>query len=168
MHRLYLLRHLKSSWEEPGLDDHDRPLADRGRKAGRRMRGHFAAEGLHPQLVLCSSATRAVQTWEAIRAAAPEAELEVTDGIYGADTDTLMRLLNGVPEAVSSVLLIGHSPAIEQLALALSANADSAALASLEAKYPTGGLASLSLSSAWAELAPASARLDAFVVPREL
>src|SRR3954454_19984281 len=60
--RLWLLRHAKSSWSDQGLPDEDRPLAPRGEKAADRMRNYIAAEGLEPQLVLCSSAMRARQT----------------------------------------------------------------------------------------------------------
>ena len=63
MRTLVLLRHLKSAWDEPGLEDHERPLAPRGHRAGERIRAHLEDAGISPQLVLCSSAVRAVQTW---------------------------------------------------------------------------------------------------------
>src|SRR6187200_3248617 len=81
--RLYLLRHAKSSWDDPGLPDHDRPLAPRGRKAAKRMGAHLRERGIEPQLVLCSSARRTRETVE--RLALPSgSQVEVEDGLYAA------------------------------------------------------------------------------------
>jgi phosphohistidine phosphatase len=168
-HRIHLLRHVKSSWDDPGLPDHDRPLAGRGRRAGKRLRRHIRATGLRPQVVLCSSAVRAVQTWEGIRSGVPpDTRVEVSDDLYGADPGSLLRRINRLPESVGSVLLIGHSPAIEELAIGLSGTGDAAALDRITAKYPTGGLATLTVLQPWSELSWQGASLEAFVVPREL
>ena len=168
-HRIHLLRHLKSSWDDLGLPDHDRPLAGRGRRAGKRLRGHIRATGVRPQVVLCSSAVRAVQTWEGIRGGVPpDTRLEVSDDLYDADRGLLLRRLNQLPEAVRSVLLIGHSPAIEELAIGLSGTGDAAALDRMKTKFPTGGLATLTVMQPWSELSWRGATLEAFVVPREL
>jgi phosphohistidine phosphatase len=168
-HRIHLLRHLKSSWDEPGLPDHDRPLAPRGRRAGKLVCRYLRTTDVAPQLVLCSSALRAVQTWEAIQGAiSADVEVEITDELYGADAASLLRLLNGVSEAVPSVLVIGHNPGLEELAHALSGSGETAALDKLAAKYPTGALATLTLDGPWDGLAPGGAHLDRFVVPREL
>jgi hypothetical protein len=64
MRRLYLLRHAKSSWEDVGLADHDRPLAPRGRRAAKAIGRHLRDSGIEPELVLCSSARRAQETLE--------------------------------------------------------------------------------------------------------
>ena len=70
-HLIYLLRHAKSSWDEPALLDHERPLAKRGRKAAALLREHFDEAGVAPDLVLCSSAVRAIQTLEGVREGLP-------------------------------------------------------------------------------------------------
>ncbi len=166
MRRLYLLRHAKSSWDDPSLADHDRPLAPRGRKAARRLGAHLSEEGIEPELVLCSSARRTRETLERLGGAVGGSTVEVEEGLYAADADALADRLRAVPDEVRSVLLIGHNPGLEELALDLAGRGE--ALARLEEKFPTGALAALELSTSWAGLSPGSAELTAFVVPREL
>ena len=121
MHTLYLLRHAKSSWSDPTLPDEERPLAPRGRRDAKRVAEHLVQLGIEPELVLCSSARRTRETLELIRPAldattsvALEAEL------YAATADTLLEHLRAVPDGVASVLLIGHNPGLQDLALLLA------------------------------------------------
>jgi phosphohistidine phosphatase len=174
-HRLYLLRHAKSSWDEPELADHDRPLAKRGRRAAKLLRDHVSEAGIEPDLVLCSSATRAVETLEGIRRGLGDhARIEIESGLYGAGSETLLRRLQMLTDEIGAVMLIGHNPAIETLAEELAGEGgdgeggDADAGAQMAAKYPTGGLATLSFDGPWSELDWEEAQLDAFVVPREL
>jgi phosphohistidine phosphatase len=169
-HRVYLLRHAKSSWDEPGLPDRERPLAKRGRKAAKLLRDHVSEAGVEPDLVLCSSATRAVQTLEGIRKGlGDDARVEIESGLYGAGTETLLRRLQALPEEIGEVMMIGHNPAIETLAEELAGEGgDAEAGARLAVKYPTGGLATLSFDRPWTELDWDGAQLESFVVPREL
>ena len=103
-HLIYLLRHAKSSWGEPELLDHDRPLAKRGQKAVALLREHFRESGVVPDLVLCSSAVRATQTLEGVRKGLPPgARVEIEAGIYAADAASLLQRLRRVPEEVGSV-----------------------------------------------------------------
>jgi phosphohistidine phosphatase len=125
--------------------------------------------GLTPDLVLCSSARRAVQTWDGIRGGLPAGtSIEIEEGLYAADAERLLARLNQLPQSVGSVLLIGHNPAIEELALGLSGDGVSDALHRIGVKYPTGGLASLAFRGEWKALRRGAARLEDFVVPREL
>ena len=166
---LILLRHLKSSWDDPGRLDHDRPLAPRGRRAGKRIRRELQDEGIAPQLVLCSSAVRAVGTWKAIRAGIPEdRRVGIEDGLYAASAESLLERLKGVPDEVETVLLIAHNPGIGDLAVGLAGTGDAHALERMQAKYPTGGLATLTFEGSWADLGWAGAQLAEFVVPRDL
>ena len=169
-HELLLLRHLKSSWDDPSLRDHERPLATRGVKAGDALQAYLRVEEVSPQLVLCSSATRAAQTWEAIQhGLSSEPEVSVTDDLYGASPGDIVARLNAVPESVTSVLVVGHNPTMEELALGLAdEGGDRDAFERMAAKYPTGGLARFTVASTWRGLSWGSARLDAFVVPRDL
>jgi phosphohistidine phosphatase len=169
-HRVYLLRHAKSSWDEPELADHDRPLAKRGRKATKLLRDHASEAGIEPDLVLCSSATRAVETLEGIRKGlGDDARVEIEPGLYGAGSETLLRRLQALPEDVGAVMLIGHNPAMETFAEELAGEGgDADPGARMAAKYPTGGLATLSFDGPWSGLDWGGAQLDAFVVPREL
>jgi phosphohistidine phosphatase len=169
-HRIHLLRHAKSSWDDPALADHERPLAKRGRKAAALLGEHLRDAGVAPDLVLCSSAARAVETLEGIRSGlAPDTRVEVEAGLYGAGVQALLRRLRALPEDVGSVMLIGHNPAIEELATELAGpGSDADAGDRMRVKYPTGGLATLVFDGPWGDLDWEVATLDAFVVPKQL
>jgi phosphohistidine phosphatase len=169
-HRIYLLRHTKSSWDDPGLADHERPLAKRGREAARLLRDHFRDAGVTPDLVLCSSAVRAIETLEGVRGGlSPGTRVEIEAGLYGAGVDALLRRLKALPETVGAVMLVGHNPAIEELAAELAGGeGNEDARARMHAKYPTGGLATLGFDGPWSELDWDGANLEAFVVPKQL
>jgi phosphohistidine phosphatase len=160
-HHLYLLRHAKSSWDDPRLDDHDRPLAPRGRKAAKRIRAHLRDERIDISLVLCSSARRAQSTLELV---APGGEVHVESGLYGASAEQLLQRLRRVPDGVDSVMLIGHNPGMEDLAIALAGRDTNLAART----FPTAALASMTFTGPWGTLAPERAELTTFVTPREL
>jgi phosphohistidine phosphatase len=164
--RLFLLRHAKSSWDDPGLDDRDRPLAPRGRRASELIAGHLRREGIAPSLVLCSSARRTRQTLERVIPALDASDVSIEDGLYGASSGGLLERLREVPEDLESVMLVGRQPAIQELALDLAG--DGAELARVRAKFPTAALATLLFAGEWSELAPGSAELVAYVKPKEL
>jgi len=168
MHTLYLLRHAKSSWSDPTLPDHERPLARRGRRDAKRIAKHLVRLGIEPELVLCSSAERTRETLELLRSAlgaTPKVRLE--EELYAASSDELLERIRAVPEAVASLMLIGHNPGLHQLALVLASTG--AELDRLEAKFPTGALATLSLANTtWSQLSRADAVLAAYVVPKQL
>ena len=169
MRTLALLRHLKSTRDVVDVPDHDRPLAPRGRRAGELIRGHLAAVGASPQLVLCSSAVRAVETWECVRdGLSGGPRLEVEDGLYLASSESLLSRLGRVADDVTSVLVIGHNPGIGNLALGLAGTGAGDALERMGDKYPTGGLATLTFEGPWPALGWGDAELAEFVVPREL
>ncbi len=166
---LHLLRHAKSSWDHPGLADHDRPLAARGRRAAESMAGHLPGVAAPPELVLCSSAARTTETLERIRPGLPDAvEVVVEPGLYHSAGRDLLRRLHAVPDDCASVMLIGHNPGMHDLAAALVGAGDPALVERLLVKYPTAALASLSFEGPWSGLAPAGAALDAYVIPRDL
>jgi phosphohistidine phosphatase len=158
---LLLLRHAKSSWDDPALSDHDRPLAPRGRRAAPLIGAYLREHEIPISLVLCSSARR---TQETVELAQPGGELLVEEGLYGASADELLTRLRRVPEEASVVMFVGHNPSISQLAVALLV--DPAGLAGR--KYPTAALAWVSFEGPWQSLAPGRAELTAFVIPREL
>ena len=166
MTRLYLLRHAKSSWDEPGSSDRDRPLAPRGRRAAERVAEHLRDEGVRPDLVLCSPAARALQTLELVRPALGQAEVLVEDALYGIDADGLLERLRSLPASTAGAMVVGHNPTIQDLALDLAGQGD--AVPRLREKLPTGALLTLSFDGAWRDLGPLRARLESFVSPREL
>jgi phosphohistidine phosphatase len=152
--RLYLLRHAKSSWKDDTLDDHDRPLAPRGKRASKAIGRYLRDHDIEPELVLCSSAKRARQTLERLGPAGVDARLEPE--LYGAGAHDLLERLRAVPDDVASVMLIGHNPGIQQLAFLL---------AGLDDKFPTAALATFACD-AWSALE--RAELIDYVKPRDL
>jgi phosphohistidine phosphatase len=168
MRRVYLLRHAKSSWKDGSLADRERPLAGRGRKAARAMAGHLEDEGIRPDLVLCSPARRTRETLERIEDALGDGiEARFEDALYGATEATLLRCLNALPDEVDSVMLIGHNPGLEDLALALAS--EGAELARLREKFPTAALATIDLpADRWSAVERGRGELVAFVRPRDL
>ena len=165
--RLYLLRHAKSSWEDPALVDHDRPLAGRGRRAAAAIADHLAEHQIVPEFVLCSTAVRTRETYERIETVLAGAPVHYERGLYAASDDDLLERLRSVPDEFGSVLLIGHNPGIEDLALRLAR--PSPERDKLVAKFPTAALATLEFTgSGWAELEPGCATLTAYVRPRDI
>lgn len=161
--RLWLLRHAKSSWDDPALADHDRPLSSRGRKACAVLRRHCAATGVTPALVLCSSARRTRETLAALAPALGEPDVLVEDGLYLASARDLLTRLRALD--VESALLVGHNPGLQELVVSLARPGP--LRTRVEAKLPTGALATLDHED-WGGLGPDVAELVAYVVPREL
>lgn len=170
MKTLLLLRHAKSDWSDGGLDDIDRPLAPRGRKAAPVMGRYLKVQGLVPDLVLCSTARRARETWELVAAElGREVAVRFRKGLYAVSSAALLAALRRVPDDCARLLLIGHNPEIEDLAHRLAGTGKAKALALLAEKYPTAGLAEIRFAgNAWAEAAEGTGALRRFVTPRDL
>jgi phosphohistidine phosphatase len=167
MHRLHLLRHAKSSWDDPMLADRDRPLAPRGRKAAKRIAGWAASHDVRPQVVACSSAVRARQTLEHVLPGLGEPEVLTEVSLYAASAETLLKHVHALPDEVEEAMLIGHNPGIQELVLVLAEQGELRDRAA--AKLPTGALATLEADvGGWAKIQPGQMRLSSFVVPREL
>lgn len=154
---LYLMRHAKSSWDDPGLADFDRPLAPRGRKAAAKMAGYMAREGVRPDLILCSTARRARQTCEALDV---PGEVRFEDELYGASAGELLQRLRQLPGRPEQVLVVGHNPGLQDLVGTLAGEGAD--------RFPTGALAAFSVESGWSTLGPGQARLEWLVTPRTL
>ena len=167
---LVLLRHAKSAW--PGVPDHERPLARRGQRDAPVMGHWLRAAGYVPDLVLCSSARRARETWELAQAelgAAPQ--VRFSDSVYEAAPADLVGLARETASSVRVLLIVGHNPALEDLALNLAGGEDAAAaetLSRMRAKFPTAAIAVLDVTGTWAGLSRESTRLACFVTPREI
>lgn len=170
MKSLYLLRHAKSSWDDPGLPDHDRPLAPRGRRAAPAMGAWMATEGLVPDLVLCSSSARTRETWDLMAPALGEdVAVEYSRIIYHANGHDLLDTVRGVEEGVGRLLVIGHAPSVEALARRLAAAGPAEELARMHRKYPTCALAVLAFDVAgWRDIPTRGGTLERFVRPRDL
>ena len=171
MKTVLLLRHAKSSWNHPSLGDFDRPLAPRGRKAAPRIARFMRAEGLIPDVVFCSAALRALETW-ALVAPGLDADvpLETLRDLYHGTPGQLLDVLRGAPDAASSALLVGHSPGIESLAFGLAGpGSDERAVDRLCEKFPTAGLAVIAFDNdAWPDIGARRGVLTNFARPRDL
>jgi phosphohistidine phosphatase len=167
MKRLYLLRHAKSSWDDPTLADHDRPLAPRGRRAAKVMAKHLGRKGIAPELVLCSPSRRTRETLARIaQPLGKNADVRIEAELYAASAAALLEVLHEVPDEVESVMLIGHNPGMQDLALSLAGAGSE--IPRLSSKFPTAALATLELNGTWRELAPGSGELVSLVKPKEL
>jgi phosphohistidine phosphatase len=165
-----LLRHAKSDW--PDVADHARPLAKRGRHDAPAVGRWLAARGYLPDVVVCSTARRTRQTWELI---APELggspSVTFEPRAYDASALTLLYLAQELPDRYRTALLIGHNPAISELASSLAGPPEDAPPAEdgrARLSFPTAAVAVLEFAGDWPVLAPGEARLEAFTVPAEL
>jgi phosphohistidine phosphatase len=168
--RLYVLRHAKSSWDDHDAADHERPLSERGRRAVRLLAGYIGANGIAPELVLCSSARRTRETLEGLGL---KSRVLVEHRLYGAGADDLIERLRALPADLGSVMLVGHNPAMQMLVLALAAaepgDRDGAErLEEIRRKLPTGALVTLETGDEWPQLDLGSARLVDYVRPKAL
>jgi phosphohistidine phosphatase len=163
-----LLRHAKSAW--PDVPDRDRPLAKRGRRdapvMGRWLRDH----GYLPDVVVCSVARRTRQTWELVApelGGSPSVTLEPR--AYAASAQTLLYLARELPGGCRAALLIGHNPAIAELATHLTEPpAGDGAPPAPAIRFPTAAVAVLEFPGDWPDLAPGQARLLDFAAPADL
>ncbi len=170
MRKLFLLRHAKASRDNPDLDDAERPLDERGRRAARRMAQFMAGAGIRPALALISTSTRTRATWDIVETAMEGTSAAIENVLYLATRGEMLDRLRKVDDHVGSVMLIGHNPGIERLAKTLVGHhGDAGALDRLAEKFPTCALAEIDLDiDRWAELEDGCGRLERFVRPRDL
>jgi phosphohistidine phosphatase len=170
MKRLILFRHAKSSWTEPDLDDHDRPLNERGRLAAPLMGAWLAARGFAPDHVICSSSLRTRETWERARGALPHApDPEIAPRLYHADPETMLALLRAAPPAAGTVAMIGHQPGIGAFARKLANASTPPGCARAFQKFPTAACAAIDFEAEdWSAVAFGTGRFHAFGAPRDL
>lgn len=162
--RLILLRHAKSAWGDPSRTDHDRALNDRGRRSCEAIGGWLAENGYAPDQVLCSTARRTQDTWEAIAAHLPEATLDLDRTLYLAEPETLRASLDGATG--NCVMMIGHNPGIAAFAAQMAMAAPAHPRFH---NYPTGATTVLDFDAqSWGAVPPATGTVVDFVVPRDL
>jgi phosphohistidine phosphatase len=171
MKTLFLLRHAKSSWDAPATGDHDRPLAPRGEKAATLVGNHLRMHHARVDLVLCSTALRAVETRKRVMAAmgSPFPPVEHERGLYLCGARTLLERLRDAPESAKGLMLIAHNPDLHELAQELTGSGDHDHRQELAEKYPTGSCAVLLFETMrWRDLDLGAGRLTDFVQPRKL
>jgi len=170
MRRLLLLRHTKSSWRDEALPDVERPLAPRGRRAAPAIGIYLRDHDLIPDLVLVSTAQRARETWQLVNlmfANAPTVRYD--EKLYLADADEILKRVAKAPATAATVMVVGHNPGLQELAVALYDGGEAIDYNRLKAKFPTGGLAIYEFDiDRWSELREKSGRLAGFTAPRDL
>ncbi|RCS25264.1 histidine phosphatase family protein [Phyllobacterium salinisoli] len=168
MSRVYLLRHAKAAGAAPGMKDFDRPLTREGAEAARKMGSAMAAAGFIPDVAVCSTAKRTRETLDNLR-------LTLTTSFPGMDSAALYTAgASGYLEAIHaggdarSLLVIGHNPSMEDLALALAAEGDPASVKRLSQGFPTAGLAVIDFDGPLASAEAGAGTLRAFITPDDL
>lgn len=170
MRKLTLLRHAKSSWTDPAIADFDRPLAPRGRKAAIKVGLFLAEHDLAPDLVLCSPAKRTRETLAKITPfLTNEFEVRLERSVYSAGTGGgIISYLKTIPIESRHVLVIGHNPTVQQLALDLATPEPDNRYAEIQRKFPTAALAHIEFDvTDWKDL-HGRGRLLHYVIPRDL
>ncbi len=171
MKRLHFLRHAKSTWDDPELEDIERPLAERGWRAAAAMAAALGERGLRVDQVLVSTALRARQTFGVLCPLVDGVPVQFEKRLYVFSAARLLDRLRELPDSVESVLVVGHNPAMHELAVALTDKQSPATpeLSVLRDKFPTGAYALLVCGiDRWDDLAPGTARLDTLIRPRDL
>lgn len=116
-----LLRHAKSSWDEPGLDDADRKLNARGRSAAPLIAKWMSENRVLPDRVLCSTAVRTRETLALVLPSlSPQPSISYLDELYLASAGTILTMLRATPDGTQHVLVVGHNPGLEDLASTFS------------------------------------------------
>lgn len=162
MKELLILRHAKSSWDDPSLSDHDRPLNKRGRKASKRMGQLLADEDIVPDLILSSTAERAWKTARrAAKSAGYEGEIEAREALYHASAATILGEVAQVDDAHARVMVVGHNPGMEALTGMLSG---------VFHRFPTAALLHVGFEdmASWSQVRGRQATLLGFWLPRIL
>ena len=159
--RLIILRHAKSSWDNPADSDHQRPLNARGRKVAPQMADYLQQQGLVPQLVYCSSALRARETVDLLLANwAEPPTVELRANLYLAPPATYFELLGQVDGAIERIMLVGHNPGLETIAHNLMQRPES---------VPTAAVTVLQANGGWSEIATRPQVIDCRVIrPKEV
>ncbi|WP_190133084.1 SixA phosphatase family protein [Streptomyces mashuensis] len=163
--RIVILRHAKAEWSDGS--DHERPLAERGRKDAPVAGRWLAGSGVSLDLALCSTSARTRETWKLAVSELPERPRTVyEDRMYEASLGELIALLNEVPDDVHDLVLIGHNPGMHALADALAGEADGDALARMNRSgFPTSAIAVLAFEGSWKAVEHGVGRLTAFWAP---
>ena len=165
---LNLLRHAKAK-SAPELRDIDRPLAERGHRDADTMGQRLAEWAVNPALILCSSAQRARETLAGILPhLSGSRTIEIEEGLYNFDQDIVFNRISDCASDDTTILVIGHNPALEQLIGYLAADGALSAMRQLNTKFPACALATLEFTfNDWASIGPKTGRLIRLSIPGE-
>ena len=167
MNRLYLLRHARARWGEPGSRDYDPPLEESGKADAQALASLMLAAGYVPDLVLCSGALRARETWNAASHHLEAQDVRYLDSLYSSDAAGYLDIIRESGDA-ASIMVVGHNPMMEDLCSALARKGTPTALASVARGFPTCGLAVISFPEQGEQIAPKNGYLEDFLAPVDL
>ncbi|WP_267435497.1 histidine phosphatase family protein [Sphingomonas sp. GM_Shp_1] len=168
MKTLTLLRHAKSSWDDPVSRDFDRPLNAKGRRAAAMIGRHLKSLDMTFDHILASPAIRVMETLDEVWSGYGRRLEPVWDkALYLASAASLLDRVQALPDTAEHVLMVGHNPGLEDLVLDLTLAGE--LRERVEDKYPTATVAQMTLPiTSWSEAQPHSATLVAFIRPRDL
>ena len=161
MKLLTVIRHAKSSWKQPGVEDFARPLNGRGKRDAAAMGQRLAAEGFQPDVIVSSPAKRARSTATRLakKVGYPKSEIVFEEGIYHASSDRLLQIVRQLDDALDHVALVGHNPGFSELSGLLSQD--------YVGDMPTCSVVRLQLSvTYWQEVGRKCGRLLDFDYPK--
>ena len=165
--KLLLLRHAKSSWSLDGLVDSERPLNKRGKEASRIIGDYIAKRDLLPDVVVSSPALRARETLAGLDERWPDSVPVVFEPvIYGASASELLSCIQAQTKGVQTILVVGHNPGIESLALSLDPNGPDKLVGKITKNFPTCALAIFRCGDSWTRLLAGKTILEDFVEPK--
>lgn len=170
MKTLTLLRHAKSTWDDPVARDFDRPLNKRGRKAARTIGREMRAQRLEFDQIVASPAVRVVETLvDIVDGYGARLDPDYDKRIYLASAQTLLDIVHEAPAQAQRLLVVGHNPGLENLALLLTREGGEGLRSELATKYPTASLVEISLPvERWTDVAEGVGTITRFVRPRDL
>jgi phosphohistidine phosphatase len=170
MPRLMLLRHAKSSWDAAGVKDFDRPLNARGRHAAPLMGRHMAAHALLPDRIVCSTARRTRETLAGLLSHFDrDLDIRLTGDLYESGRGDYLDVIRAFGATARQLLVIGHNPAMQEVAVDLVGAGNPMLISAIAADYPTAALAVIDFpEKKWSEINPRGGRIVAFFRPREL
>lgn len=163
-----LLRHAKAVAHTSEASDHARPLAARGKADAAALRAAMRARGLAPEVVLVSSARRALQTLEALEPWDDMPLIEPMDSLYMAGPEQILAALQQLGPTVRSAMVVGHNPGLHETARLLADGRGGEVEAAMRAHYPTACLTEFTIPGGWDTLSPGTARVRLFLPPRAL
>ena len=170
MKQLTVLRHAKSSWDDPALEDFNRPLNERGWKAARRIGREMKQRGMRFDVVLASTAARVRETIDGVQEEYNfGAPIQFEQRIYAATEQTLLELVGALPETVRSALVVGHNPGLERLIIQLTDEDKHGFRDRVAGKFPTASLATIELpDERWRDIEKGSGKIVELIFPKEL
>ncbi|MCH7630529.1 MAG: histidine phosphatase family protein [Proteobacteria bacterium] len=170
MKTLFLLRHAKSSWDDPGCADFDRPLNNRGQAAALAIGAHIKDKGLIPDLIISSPSARTRETLERLqKGMARQVFSQYPKILYLASPETILNTIRTAADSVARLMIAGHNPGMHQLALRLAKAGSHQDYAAMELKFPTAALAEIAFPGEdWTNLKEGGGELKRFILPRSL